>query len=546
MHLPDMHLPEQRTADLLLHGGLVRTLDPAHPVAKAVAVRDGTILAVGDDHELRWLRGPRTATVDLAGATLTPGLVDGHLHPVLGLETTAGADLGGVRDLRGLRDRIAAERRRAGPGDWILGWNLDPNVFGEDPVTARVVDEAAGEVPAFLTFADAHSALAGSAALRLAGVDGPREFGQGASIACDPAGRPTGHLLEHEAMDLVRLVIPAEPEARRRARLRRLLREMAAAGLTGGHVMDGDGIELVGDLDAAGELPVRLRFAPWCMPGDGEPGWQELLRAQRQHGELWRVGGVKLFLDGTIDGGTAWLEEPDTRGASTRSFWPDPAEFSAAVRFFAAHGVPTATHAIGDAAVRHVLDTVAGLPDTGARHRVEHLETVPDGQLRRFAELGVVASMQPTHAHYSRADGGDNWSRRLGAPRAGRAWRCRDLADAGATLVLGSDWPIASFDPRRVLAGARLRRPAGSPEIEPVLPGQALTALMALAGMTTHAAEAAGESAVAGRIRPGRRADLTAFTVDPLRAPADELAEAPIALTVLNGQITHSTLSGNR
>ncbi|WP_020666010.1 amidohydrolase [Amycolatopsis nigrescens] len=534
-----MHVSEHRTADLLLHGGLVRTLDPDHPVAEAVAVRDGKILAVGGDRELRPLRGSRTTTVDLEGATLTPGLVDGHLHPVLGLETTAGADLGGVRDPRGLRDRIAAERRRAGPGDWILGWNLDPNVFGETPVTARVVDEVAGEVPVFLTFADAHSALASSAALRLAGVHGPREFGQGASIACDPAGRPTGHLLEHEAMDLVRLVIPAEPAARRRARLRRLLRQLAAAGVTGGHVMDGDGIDLVRELDEVGELPVRLRFAPWCMPGDGEPGWRELLGKQRWRGELWRVGGVKFFLDGTVDGGTAWLEEPDTRGASTRSFWPEPAEFSTALRFFAAHGVPTATHAIGDAAVRHVLDAVAGAPATGARHRVEHLETVPDGQLGRFAELGVVASMQPTHAHFSRSDGSDNWSRRLGALRAGRAWRCRDLVDAGAILVLGSDWPIAPFDPRRVLTGARLRRPAGSPEVEPLLPGQALTALMALEGMTTHAAEAVGESAVSGRIRPGGRADLTAFAADPLRAPADELADAPIVLTVLNGQVTH-------
>ncbi|MCU7822038.1 amidohydrolase family protein [Kitasatospora sp. DSM 101779] len=173
------------------------------------------------------------------------------------------------------------------------------------------------------------------------------------------------------------------------------------------------------------------------------------------------------------------------------------------------------------------------------RHRIEHIETVPDSQLPRFAALGVAASIQPGHTGYTRADHTDAWSLRLGDERADRAWRCRDLREAGAVLVLGSDWPIAGYDPRGVLAAARLRRPAGAPDTAPVRPDQALTGLMALEGCTTHAARAVGAQSVAGRIAPGLRADLTAFAVDPVTAPADELAEAPVLLTTVAGRIVH-------
>lgn len=146
--------------------------------------------------------------------------------------------------------------------------------------------------------------------------------------------------------------------------------------------------------------------------------------------------------------------------------------------------------------------------------------------------------MQPTHTAYTKADHSDEWSQRVGEERAGRAWCCWDLRDTGATLVLGSDWPIAHFAPRQVLATAQLRRLPGT-DAEPVTPGRALTALMALEGMTTHAAFATGQERVAGRTAPGFRADLTAFTVDPPTAAPDEPAEAPIRLTMLDGTVTH-------
>ncbi|WP_407553467.1 amidohydrolase [Streptomyces sp. Pv4-95] len=533
-------------ADTVLTGARVRTLDPERPWAEAVAVKDGRIVAVGDERDVRDWRGAATEIVDLAGATLTPGLVDGHSHPVWGVEMATGLDLSGCRDLDALRTALAAAARALPPGGWVTGWGLDHNVFGDRPVHRDLIEEALGGAPGFIRLYDGHSALASGRALEAAGITGPREFAQRASVVCDPTGRPTGHLVEHAAMNLLLPVMPRPSAADRRARLLGLLGEMAANGLTGAHVMDledTDAPELLAGIEADGELPLRLRLAPWCMPGVGKEELDHLVELQRLGGRHWQVGGVKFFMDGTVEGGTAWLEHADCHGQGTAAFWPDPAAYTHAVHHLARAGVRTATHAIGDAAVRHVLDTVellGGEPAAGPyRHRIEHIETVPDGQLPRFARLGVVASMQPTHTAYTRADHTDAWSQRVGAERAGRAWRCRDLRDAGAVLVLGSDWPIAHHDPREVLATARLRRPAGGHHITPVTPEQALTGLMALEGLTSHAALAAGEEAEAGRIAPGYRADLTALAVDPVTAPADEVGTAPVRLTMTGGHVTH-------
>ncbi|WP_406161150.1 amidohydrolase [Streptomyces sp. NBC_01005] len=527
-------------ADLLLTGARVRTLDPDRPEATAVAVKDGLITAVGDEAGLREWRGSGTEHIDLSGATLTPGLVDAHSHPVWGLEMATGTDLTAVRDLGQLRAALAGAERTEG---WIVAWGLDHNAFGGRPVDRALIEDAIGGAPAFIRLYDGHSALASGAALERAGITGPRSFVQRSTVVCDPDGRPTGHLIEHAAMDLVGERLPRPSSAERRARLVELLSGMAATGLTGAHVMDladGSVPGLLAAVEEETDLPVRLRLAPWCMPGADREALEALVRVQSEAGRLWRVGGVKFFMDGTVEGGTAWLEHADCHGEGTEAFWPDPQAYTAAVHQLHHAGVRTATHAIGDAAVRHVLDTVEALGESGRlRHRVEHIETVPNGLAARFAELGVIASMQPTHTAYTRADHSDEWSKRLGDERAGRAWRCRDLRDAGAYLALGSDWPIAHYDVRQVLATARLRRLPGAYDTEPVTAEQALTGLMALEGCTSHAAVAAGEQRVAGRIAVGYRADLTAFGVDPVDAPADELGEAPVRLTVCGGRVTH-------
>jgi predicted amidohydrolase YtcJ len=521
-------------ADLILMADRIHTMAPG-PQPTALAVVDEKIVALGDRAAVRDWRGPGTEVLDLGAATITPGLVDGHAHPVTGIGLTRGLDLSSVRTLPELKAVLGSAR---GTG-WVEGWGLDPNVFDGAPITHAPLVEAAGpDVPIFLRFFDAHSALVSPRALELAGVIGPRGFRSGASVVCDAGGRPTGHLLELEAVELVRVVLPEDSPADRRARLRDLMTRMAAAGLTGANAMDfeEDSLELFRALEVDGELPLRWRCAPFVMPG---VDLAQIVEKQRLRGRRWQVEGAKFMIDGTIDGGTAWLDEPDTHGESTACFWPDPAEYSRAVRQLTGEGVPIVTHAIGDAGIRYVLDTLAGLPRLRVPHRIEHLETMPCELIGRFASLGVTASMQPTHCtHYIRADHSDNWSRRLGKLRADRAFRARDLRDHGARLALGSDWPIAPFDPRGILAAARLRRPAGSPSTDPVLPEQALTARMALEGYTTQAAAAAGRPD-AGRIAPGFRADLSVFALDPLTADPDEFAESPVRLTVVAGAVVH-------
>ncbi|WP_328365903.1 amidohydrolase [Streptomyces sp. NBC_00445] len=520
------------TADLILAGAKIRTLDPGRPYATAVAVRDGLIAAVGDESDVRDWRGPGTEVVRLEGAHLVPGLVDAHSHPVWGLDMATGVDLSGVADLAGLRAALGSAERTDG---WVVGYGLDHNAFEGRSIDRSLVEDVLGGAPAFLRLYDGHSALVSGAALAAAGVAGPRAFTQRSEVVCDFAGRPTGHLVEHAAMDLVAEVMPRASYEVRRARLVELLSAMAATGLTGAHVMDAGDPELVGAVAGETVLPVRLRFAPWCMPGADADDLAGLVAAQGRGGRHWRVDGVKFFMDGTVEGGTAWLEHADCHGQGTDAFWPDPDAYAAAVRQLHTAGVRTATHAIGDAAVRHVLDVVAGLgPEAHGRHRVEHIETAPDDLLPRFARLGVAASMQPPHTAYTRADGTDEWSRRLGAGRAAHAWRLRDLRDAGATVALGSDWPIAHYDVRTVLATARSPKGAASARA-------GLTGLESLEGCTTHAALAAGESGAAGRIAPGFRADLTALSVDPVTAPADEVAQAPVRLTVTGGHVVHRT-----
>ncbi|MEV0087164.1 amidohydrolase [Saccharopolyspora sp. NPDC050642] len=520
-------------ADVLVTGTTVRTLDPARPTASAIAVRGDRIVALDDDALA--LRGPGTEVVDLGGATTTPGLVDGHMHPVMGISSFDGLDLSWCRDLDDVRAALAGAER--GPEGWVTGFGLDHNAFDGTPVTNRILDEVLPNAPVFINLYDGHSALASATALARAGVTGPRTFGQRSEVVCDEFGRPTGHLLEHAAMEPVRAVIPPTPAAELRRRLVELLGGMAASGLTGGNVMDGaeSTLNLLAQVEDETDLPVRLRLAPWCMPGDDI---DERIALQGRRGRRWEVAAVKFFIDGTVEGGTAWLEHADCLGQNTDALWLDTEEYTEAVRRFAAAKVQTATHAIGDAGVRHVVDGFQGVETHGVRHRIEHLETLPIGQVRRLVATGLVASMQPSHTAYTKADHSDAWSTRLGTERANRAWRCRDVRESGGILVLGSDWPIAGYDAREVLGFARLRRRPGT-DIAPVTPEQALTGLMALEGMTTQAAIADGTASHAGRIAVGCRADLTAFAVDPVDAPADELADAPIRLTVSAGLITH-------
>lgn len=519
---------------------LVVIADALHGTdGEVLAVSGGRIAAVGDRDDARTWTGAGTEVLRIPG-TVLPGLVDAHSHPVLGARVSRGMDLQGIRSPAELRAAVAAERQRLAPGGWILGWGLAHSVWAGAPITADALGDAADGAPVLLRMFDAHSALANTVALERAGIAAGRAFPSGARVEADAAGRPTGFLQEHEAIDLVEHVVPPESEADVAARLAHGLAAMAAAGLTGTHVMDfeGDPTGLYRAVEDAGLLPLRLRIHPWVLPESAPDDWARLIAATGRGGTLWRRHGVKFFLDGTIDNGTAWLRAPDCHGESTRSVWSDPERYGEAVARFAAAGVPTATHAIGDEAVLWAAETIAATRNEYplSLHRIEHLELTGDDIVRAVAGSGAVASMQPTHCtRFVSADGSDNWSARLGRPRTAHAWRTRSLADLGVTLALGSDWPIAPFDPREILAEAQTRRSGG----EPVLPSEGLTAAQALAGYTRGAAVAAGTAREEGAIAIGMRADLTVLGADPERLPAEELPGIPVHATVVDGIVRH-------
>ncbi|GHI03901.1 hypothetical protein Scel_22220 [Streptomyces cellostaticus] len=295
-------------------------------------------------------------------------------------------------------------------------------------------------------------------------------------------------------MDLVTGFAPRPSYAERRPRLLELLSAMAATGLTGAHT------------------------------GDGAPCATAMRVPSARH---WLVGGFKFFMDGTVEGGTAWLERPDCHGRGTDAFWPGPRRRTPPP--YAPCTRPACARPRARSGTRPCATSWTPSPRSGPA------VAGPTGQgTSRPSRTNSCPSSRSSASRprCTRGDGTDESSRRLGSERVARAWRLRDLRKARATLALGSGRPIAHYDVRAVPTTARRPKDAAARR-----PG--LTALQALEGSTSHAAAAAGETGVAGRIAPGHRADLTALSVDPVHAACDELTDAPVVLRVTGGHVVH-------
>ncbi|HET6510262.1 MAG TPA: amidohydrolase [Baekduia sp.] len=531
-------------ADGAILGASIRTMDPGAPIASAIAWRDGTIVAVGDDAAVRSTVGPGTVVLDGSGAHVTPGLVDAHIHPFHGTIATRGVDLREATTLEEVNALLARERARCGPDAWVLGHSVRYEPFHASGITADAIAAAVGDVPAVLGFYDGHTSLASRPALALAGIDGPRAFAEFAEIVCDADGRPTGALLENGAQDLVRAVTPALTRDEALDAYAETLRAFNRVGLTGAHAMLGDPdlLDVVRALEARGDLGVRLLMPMHQPPGitDEEVAWH--LGAVGERGRRWRAGTAKFFLDGVLDSGTAWLVDPGPGGLNADPFWPSLARYEELVARFTAAGFSCITHAVGDGAVRGALDAYerAGAPTRGRMHRIEHLETVMDEDLPRFASLNVAASMQPLHMEgLDDPSTPSSWSDGLSAGRLERGFRAADLAAAGALIPLGSDWMVADFDPRVGMAWARLRRKPGRRDLVPYRPEQALSAEQTLLGYTVWAAAVEGPEAGYGRLAVGMAADVSVFGADLVAYDADELPDVPVLATIVDGEVVH-------
>jgi predicted amidohydrolase YtcJ len=528
-------------AELAVVSTRVRTMDPAHPFADAIACRDGVVVAIGAE-EVRRVCDATTQIVDGSRAAVTPGLVDGHQHLFQGAEIRRGIDLHGAGNLDELRRRVRAGRAALGPDAWLLGHGVEYEIFQRTPYDRKELDGADGSGPMLLWSFDLHTAFANEAALRFAGVTGPRDLGDGGRVVCDEAGRPTGELREWSAMNLVIDVLPPPPAQQLRSWHVEALRAQNAVGLTGQHLMDGGPrtAELLADLEADGALTQRVWLHQYVYATTADDEVAAMVVAAQRSGRLWRADGAKFMLDGVIDTGTAWMEGPDAFGDNTEPLWPDPTVYARRVGQLHAAGLRVATHAIGDRAVRHVLDTYAALPGGArGRHRIEHLETVPDAIIDRFAPEAVTASMQPIAMQWVQPDRSDPWSARLTPEQCDHGWRVGDLAAGGALVVLGSDWPVAHFDPRLGLYAARLRRGPEADDPRPIGATRPLSGDEALAGYTVNAARAVGAEAGAGRLRPGSPADFVLWEEDPVDCSPQALLGLPVLLTVMDGRIVH-------
>lgn len=537
------------TADLIIAGARVHTQveGDTQGEPRSIAIAGGRVLAVGEAGEIAAdFRGAKTQVDDASGSTVTPGLIDAHLHPIQGVELCQGADLGAVRNPRELRDALAAEAarvRREGTSRWVRAWNLDYAAFDGATLTSRLVDDAVGGLPAMVFFFDFHTAIASTEALRLADITAARAFDDTSEIVVDSAGTPTGELREDSAYQPILEVAPKPSLEETLTSARATFAKMRRSGLTGGTIMDGNSetLDLLEALDTTGMgLPVRIVSAMDVKPSYSAKQRAAIAAQRDRAGNRWRAGVIKLYADGVIDTGAGWLYEADADGDGLTGFWPDPADFAAAVREFHDAGFQIATHAIGDRAVGETItayEAVGSLAHSGVPHRIEHLETLDPRDVARLAASGITSSMQLPHLQWRIADGSDEWARRLGPIRASRAWAAGTVLRAGAPLALGSDWPIADLDARVGLAWAMLRRAPGDVDGFVYEPDERLTAAQALHGYTRGAALAQGDHDL-GIIRAGARADLAVWAEDPLLASGDDLATLPVRATYLDGLLT--------
>lgn len=542
------HLGAADPAQTLFTHGNIYTLDERQPRAEAIGVTGDRIVFVGSNTEAQRLRGGQTRVVDLAGKTVVPGLTDSHCH-IFGIgEREMLLNLEGTDTSAAFLAKVKERVAKAPRGKWITGRGWI-ETFWKPPQfpTAGELDKIAPENPVYLTRADGHASVANSAALRLAGITRETANPFGGEILKAAKGEPTGMLLDN-AQNLVEKGIP-KPTApdREQALLLGVQRELSLGWCeiqnAGSDVADSTLLRQVVD---AGKIKLRIYNAVY---GPSEAAAKLLKDGPvigANHGRLTQRT-IKVVFDGALGSrGAALLDpytdKPDTSGYLTQKEDELRPMFQEALR----KGIQVETHAIGDRANRIILDlyqeaTEAVKPDerkvTNPRWRVEHAQNLTSSDLPRFAKLGVIASMQPSHAisdlFFAPA--------RLGMDRLAGAYAWQSLLKSGAVICGGSDAPVERGEPMIEFYAAVTRKSLKGEQLEGWHPEQAATREQALKMFTTGAAYAAFEENDKGTIQVGKLADLTVLTADIMKISEPEILNTSCAMTVIGGEIVHNT-----
>lgn len=527
----------------VLTAARIHTMDRGQPHAEALAFDEGgAIVAVGS-REALLARYPGAKRIDAGDATVVPGLIDAHGH-VSGLGMSRlQVDLVGTRSLDEALQRLQAFARDLPPGAWLLGRGWDQNDWPERRFpSAADLDAAFPDRPVWLSRIDGHAGWANSAAMRAVGRDLAGDWQpEGGRIERDAAGAPTGIFIDG-AMPLLDNAMPPLDEATATRALELGMQEAVAHGLTGVHDAGVSLAELrrYQALADAGRMPLRIHA---MADGDGKA-----LAHLCEHGAYRHPGGrlqmraVKLYADGALGSRGAALLEDYSDDAGNRGLLVTAREdLAAAIGKAQRCGIQVATHAIGDRGNQVVLDLYAdawkggsaSAPNADRRWRIEHAQVLAPADLRRLAELGVIASMQPTHATSDMPWAED----RLGPARVVGSYAWRQLRDSGARLALGSDFPVESVDPRLGLHAATTRTDGEGQPAGGWRPEELLTPFEALRGFTLDAAWAGFGEEEVGSLEAGKRADFVVLGQDPLAIPAGALRTLEIRATYVDGEL---------
>jgi len=519
-------------ADLLIVNARPWSDGAPLPGADAVAVGGGRVLAVGRAAELSPLAAADAQRLDAGGGTLTPALVDGHIHLVAWSRSRGALELFDCGSRGEAVARVAAYlAAHPGPGT-VVGRGWDANLWSEPPERAAL-DAVTGSRPVLLHSKDFHTLWVNSAALARIGVTRLTSDPPGGRFEHDGAGEPNGVVREH-AVGCFAALVPPEGLEEDLARVRGAVRALHAEGITAVHDFEGVDEHRVLRALTRGDGPrVRILMHIPHIAVDHALG---LGLASGTGDDLFRVGALKLFADGTLGSQTAALLEAYEGGADRGLELIAPAELTALVVRATAAGLAVAIHAIGDRAVRSSLDAIAAAGPaaraTALPPRIEHVQLLDRADLPRFAALGVVASMQPSHCTSDIDNAHRHWGRRVD-----RSYPWRSLLGSGARLVFGSDAPVEAPASAHGLHSAVTRQRPDRTPTGGFVPAERLDLDDALTAYTEGPARAGGAWPRLGRIAPGAIADLVLWNADLHRVAPSDLSAVQVAATVMDGEV---------
>ena len=535
-------------AEIIVVHSRVYTENAKQPWARAVAIRNGKIVAVGDDAEIERTRGASTKVIDAGGKLVLPGFVDCHIHFLDGSFSLGRVNLEGAKDAADIQKRLREYATGHPGGGWILGRGWNYAMFGPEALPhKKYLDELFPNRPVFLEGYDGHTYWANSKALALAGITRDTPNPSNGSIVRDPkTGDATGALKE-SAQDLVAKIIPKPSRAEKLLALRAGIKWTNERGITRVHSAGGDfeALDLFDELRRQGALTVRMYIAYFLNPPELRPQDLEAieLASHKFHDDWIDAGAVKFMVDGVVESHTAAMLEPYGDDPSLRGklFW-EPSKYKAAVAELDKRGLQLFTHAIGDYGVRTALDAYENAETRNntrdRRPRIEHIETIATSDIPRFGKLGVIASMQPLHS-YPDTNALDVWARNAGPDRASRAWAWKSISDAGGRLAFGSDWPVVTLNPWEGVQTAVTRQTSeGLPEAG-FVPGQRLTVAQVIEGYTLGAAFAGRREKSEGSIEIGKLADLIILSKNIFDIDAHKIGATRVVTTIVGGRLVY-------